>query len=787
MTIPVRRHGGAALVLLGVLLLAQSAAAKDTPALVRKVEDLLVDVRAALAVHESRVERVTAQHGVGGDRTASRLYRLQSRINDGLVFYQLGEHERASILLMDVVQDPRNKDYEGYKDALFYLAEALYQLDNPIGASGFYLMVLDRGFRQYEKDSLLRLIEISSKLHQHEHLDRFMKRLNAMPDALSDSMVRYVYAKSLFVRSKRAEARAQFERVDSTSPYYLRARYFLGTLAVLDGDLEQAAARFSEVAGAKGETPENVNTVELAHLAMGRLRLEQEQYDQAIDEYQHIPRDSVNFDLALHEVAWTFIKHGDHEQALRSIDILLLAAPESPLAPEAMLLRANLHLRLGQHDDAEAAFREVVERFGPVRTELESLIREHSDPEAYFHELIGRDPKHFDVEVRLPPLAAKWVEADDQVASALRPARELQVAKADVTQAATLIARLEDALAADNRIEIFPELAEAWASMLETETALIVVKQRLVDAERQVIGEAASSSEQREFTQLHDHRAGLEKRFMALPHTAQGVAQREARIQREMEALQMQAFRLGLVLDSLRAQLVAMKKWIADTSQSSVERPPGAGERRVREAVAAQEAEIAGLESELVGLRRTIERAQTGVGIGDPVTAEEARLKQRYDETIGKEARLLQGLRPRLSADGRRLLAALDTERARIRGMEERIRKFFLHVQRTVDDKVRSFQQQLETEKKLMTRYERQAEGFRSMSEGLAGRIAHQSLRKVRDQFRGLVLQADVGIIDVAWALKERQTAEYQAKVRERKAELQTLEQEFNPVLEAKP
>ncbi len=783
----VRRHGGTALVLLVGLFAAQVAAAKTSPALVRKVEDVLGEVRSALAVHESQVERVTSQHGTGGVRSAPELYRLQSRINDGLVFHQLGEHERASILLMDVVQDPRNKDYAGYKDALFYLAESLYQLDNPIGASGFYLMVLDRGFKQYEKDALLRLIEISSHLHQHEHLDRFMRRLNAMPDALSDSMVRYVYAKSLFARSMRAKARAQFGRVDSTSPYYLRARYFLGTLAVLDKDLDGAAAYFGEVATGKPAAPQDGKTVELAHLALGRIRLEQGKYDEAIDEYQHIPRDTKNFDLALHEVAWTFIKHGDHEQALRSIDILLLAAPESPLAPEAMLLRGNLHLRLGQHDEAEAAFREVVERFGPVRTELDGLIREHSDPEAYFHELIGRDPRQFDVQVRLPKLAARWVKSDERVEEALRPARELELAKDEVAQAAALIARLEDALAADNRIEIFPALAEAWATMLETENALLVIKQRLVDAERDLIGEAASEAEEREFSQLHEQRGGLEKRFQALPQTAQDLARRETRIQREMETLQMRSFRLGLVLDSLRAQLVAMKKWISDTSESGPGRPARPGERRVREAVVAQEAEIAGLESELVGLRRAIERASTGVGIGDSVTAEEARLKRRYDSTIGKETRLLQRLRPRLSSDGQRLLGELDKERTRIRGLEERIRKFFLHAQRSVDEKVRSFRAQLETEKKLMARYGRQAEGFRSMSEGLAGRIAHQSLRKVRDQFRALVLQADVGIIDVAWALKEKQTARYRAKVRERKAELQTLEQEFHPVLEAKP
>ncbi len=769
----------------GSLALGRDTLAKAPPG--PTLAETLSSMRQDVEVHRARVQRLVQQHASPRAESASTVYRLQSRINDGLVFHQLRDFDKAAILLMEVVQDDANQAYPGYKDALFYLAESLYQLDNPIGAGNFYLMVLQRGYQQYRKDSLLRLVEISSRLRQHESLERYVAQLNSMPEALADPQIRYVYAKSLYARERYDAALREFERIPAGSEYFARARYFMGTLQVMAGQLEPAAAYFQQVIQVQGDAPELRESRELAYLALARIRLEGGVFDQAIDAYQHIPRDSKHFEQALFEVSWAFIKAGQFDSALRSLDILLLAAPESPLAPEASLLKGNLQLRLAKHDDAEGSFEDIVSRFGPVRDELDAVMRRHRDPEAYFRQLVGEDgSRHFDVQVALPPLASRWLAEDERVTEALRPVRDLDGATEEIREAEALVARLEEALMADNRIEVFPELNEAWRSIQETENALILTKQRLVGLERDLLGPASSEQERGELTRIEEQRLTLEREYMALPRTSQDAANREARVERSLEDLEMKAFQLGIILDALRAQLVAMQKWIQDTAGRSDRPTAQIGETRVRQSVEEQQAEVLRHEADLRALRLEITRQRGAVGTGDAVQANEGAVARRYDGTLAEQARLMQRLRSRLAPEAQRDLAEADRLRADIASIEEQIRGFYATVQRRVDSEVRSLKAQVEAEKRLVGRYGRQAEGFRGMGETLAGQVAFQSLRDVDGQFRDLVLKAEVGILDVAWAQKEEKSRRYRELVRERKAELQALEQDFRPVLEDK-
>ena len=90
------------------------------------------------------------------------------------------------------------------------------------------------------------------------------------------------------------------------------------------------------------------------------------------------------------EQAWTFIKAKEWQKAYRALDLLLLASPETPDAPELRLTMGNLNLRMSNFFLASDAFGKVRDEFEPVYRQLQQvLVKAQADP-SYFDALIGK-------------------------------------------------------------------------------------------------------------------------------------------------------------------------------------------------------------------------------------------------------------------------------------------------------------------------------------------------------------------------------------------------------------
>ena len=56
---------------------------------------------------------------------------------------------------------------------------------------------------------------------------------------------------------------------------------------------------------------------------------------QAAEAYNHVERSSAEFSTMLYELAWVYVRMGDAERALRSLEVLSVADPNSPYSPTA--------------------------------------------------------------------------------------------------------------------------------------------------------------------------------------------------------------------------------------------------------------------------------------------------------------------------------------------------------------------------------------------------------------------------------------------------------------------
>ena len=69
-------------------------------------------------------------------------------------------------------------------------------------------------------------------------------------------------------------------------------------------------------------------------------------------------------------------------------------------------------------------------------------------------------------------------------------------------------------------------------------------------------------------------------------------------------------------------------------------------------------------------------------------------------------------------------------------------------------------------------------------SQSLGGGLAQAMFTKVADRFYDLVVKSDVGIIDVAWGLKDQKTKAVTRLTTQKNLEIKALDEDFKKLLE---
>ncbi|HVR62808.1 MAG TPA: tetratricopeptide repeat protein, partial [Polyangia bacterium] len=329
------------------------------------------------------------------------------RVLDAQVLFSLKNYEEAATILLDVVEKYPNS--RAHDDALFLLGESLYQGHDDYAARRYFEAFVGKntGSRQ-EQDALQRLVEISLRIDDYEHVDAYLQRLQNIPPQNLQPSVPYVRGKYLYSRGRSDEALAMFASIQPSNPYYFQARYFIGTIQVKQGDLATASITYDSILKLQPADEGAKEIQDLSRLAIGRILYERSQFDRAVDIYGSIQRQSKYFTAALEEQAWTYIKAKDWTKAWRALDLLLLNYPESPDGPDKRLLQGNLQLRLGDFPKAQNAFLVVRDEIEPVHRQLQAVLAKSQSDPAFFDALVGKSLDKFDISVFVPPAATKW-------------------------------------------------------------------------------------------------------------------------------------------------------------------------------------------------------------------------------------------------------------------------------------------------------------------------------------------------------------------------------------------
>ena len=711
---------------------------------------------------------------------------VEERLTDGELFYRLQDYIRASIIFTDIVDNyPRHR---AYPDALFLLADSLFRAGDHLGARTRFREIIAHSqevqFRPYVQRALGRLIEIAIHTRDFDGVDEVFQQLSRLPPAEIEAATTYFRAKYLYNRAvptdevlrdaaastsahvdlaQLDQAREAFEAVAEGSPYYPQARYFVGVIYTVREQYPQAIEAFARVLRSEATTPEHQEVAELSHLALGRLYYETDQLEQAIEAYQAIPRTSQHFDVALYEIAWVYIRMGDSTRAERALEVLAVAAPDSPFIPDGKLLRGNLLLRNGRYDEAEQVFREVAREFGPVRRELDEMLATHdADPQGYFRQLVRDNMETFDANAFLPPLAQRWASMEGDMDRALAVLSDLATARRLVTETAQLVDRLTAALSQPNRVAIFADLRR----QRERSTSM---RNRITDLRRQLLAldtrSAGSSSS--ELTEIRARRREIERFIGEMPTSDEEFEAMDEAVLSRYRRLERELARMEVELMGMEARITAMSRFLDDTR----EQRDDSAESAIRSELANHRASVDAYREQIQQFRIELEAARLQVGVGDDRYQRHERLRTEYEQLVSRERELGGGSSPEIEGLFRRMDA-----------VERVLDRRDADIDRVVDQRTAEIRRQVDEESAHIEGYRTALTELETEAEDVVGAVTYHNFRQVQHRFYDLVLRSDVGRIDVSWAQREEHRMRVEMLTRERTREIRALDDEFREI-----
>jgi len=710
---------------------------------------------------------------------------VEERLTDGELYLRLEDYLRAAILFTDIVD--HYPTHRAYPEALYLLGESLYLAGDYLGARKRFARVIERGneaaFAPYLQPSLSRLIQIAIHTRDYEDIDGYFARLEAIPSASLTVTTAYYRAKYLYARAvpvdevrkasknatvpgideKRLElARKGFVAIPTGSDFSLRAKYFVATIHILRSEYFDAIAALS---GILGQTPTNdseAEVMDLAYLGLGRLYFETDQLQQAVEAYRAVPQTSPQYDHALYELAWCYIRLGDAVQAERALEVLSVASPDSPLNADGMVLRGDLLARVGRYEEAEVVFEEVLTTFGPIRDELEDLRIQHPDLHAYFREVVRENLDDFDIDDFLPAEAQRWIDLEADHERALNVLSDLSESTEMIEETEELAERITAVLAAPNRVAVFSDLRRQRERVTALRNRVALVRAALIEGEAQKLGNGGM-----QVKRARNERRQRQADLGPLPTGTEDFIDRDLEMIEQFREAEGDLTALRVEMLGLEARIVASRSSLPALDPAKVD------PKQLEADLARHEADIRRYEEELTAIRRQLEVGRLHVGVGDKRYRADDRYRDAFADAVSRERRVAGSGGP-----------AYDAAFSRLAAVEQRLDTRDAEIVTAVERRAAEMMVVVREESANLDRYRVALRGLEGETVDVVGAITYLNFNRIHQRFFDLVLRADVGKIDVAWARREEHRIRIDALTRERAREIQALDDEYRDVME---
>ena len=713
-------------------------------------------------------------------------HSVQRRLMDAMLLYEFKSYDKAVVLFAELVRIPEFKSNRDYWQVVFYLAESLYKLGNRNSAATYFGSIVDGNVPALAQPALGYLLDIAMSTRNFALLNRYYRVLDAIPAAQRSSALVYEYGKALYFQGGLDDAAVEFSRLQPGDPYRARAQYYVGVIRSRKGDFANALSAFrGALEAAKGSDADEDRAVrDMANLGLGRLLEETGQFLDAVNAYQEIPRYSPQYETSLYEMTWAYIKMNKFDRALRTLDTLILVVEDDALRIQANILRGRLSIFLKRFDEADDAYHNVVEQFTPLKNELLAFMASRENVANFFKWLMAAQN-----ESQPRPLsdrALQWMQTDEKMTQMLAVFTDIREQKREVDEFERLIVRLRARLNSDSAIEIYPNLSDAWYAVAEVENRLIRSNGAVLNAERSLVSSSLAADDKARLAPIWKQREDLEKRFFAVPLSASDYAARRSAVTRAFDRLDAD---LTLVEQSLQEELRdadIMYQWAVRDATGTDGKPKSIGdlEKQRLTAIGAERGRLGELSQAVRDARENLEVQRVVAGAGDEVMKGEAELKKQLLAVQATEAAIYAGRKASLAGAAVEAQGRAEELHRRIGRKIERLGGVQAVLLQRTREKVAETRREVDTEETEVRAFKDRLSKTESQTLGVTEQVGSALFSLARDQIRETVLEADLGLIDIAWQKKQDVTGEIQNLNEARSAQLKQIDENLKGSLE---
>ena len=705
-----------------------------------------------------------------------------TKIADAQLRYRISDWDAASILLAQVVDEPRYAASAGLRDAKYMLADSLFHLRNFDLAKKHFrdLVALKDG--NYALKSARRLLEMAYVDGDYSDLDAMFSEFAREDMGNFGPDIAYMRGKAQYGQGNYEAALASFSGVQGAGILDQRAAYFAAVTRARLGQLDESRQAFEAIiqqfAKKKGEAEREL--LNLSRLGRARIFYEQQQFGVAIDAYGEVDPNSPQYKASLYEQAWCFQREGRSREAILSLQRLQIYANNDAelryYLPEAGLLIGDFQLREGRYQEATASFARVIRSERPDVAGVDQILASQSDPATFLKLLMNEVDGRFE----LPAFAQPFFVQDKQLKHALEISNDISQAAASVTESELALAELDTGINSRSRVNIFPEMRDGWARGIELEMDSLQLLIGSIDAERQALSPRLPTEAVAELDRLRADREALETSYRAQPRSFAEMTQRQEVSVKQIRALSVDLFAIKQDLEASVRELKDLRETIADNQRLGRIAPGLAAQQRAKLEETAND--LNRRLDTVIALQRDIAARSVEVGVADDVSASERQLRVRFRDLLHREAELLARYRS-LDAGSAALFAQADAIRANVDSSQQALDSYFSDIERAVDTKLSDLRVVLSEESARMAGLRSTLETLRADGARMTGSVAQASFGRVRDRLNGIMMRANIGVLDVAWQQKEELTKEIGELVRKRQDALNVIDADFEEIL----
>ncbi len=713
----------------------------------------------------------------------------QKRYEDAVFSALMGDTERAALEFDVLIRSGAISSETVRTDAEWYLGETLFELENYATSQEAYLHIVSQGENHpFFAGAVRRLLELYGITGDSEAFYDLYNKYIATRRVSSTPLINYTVAKSLYRQGDWARAKSLFLECCEGSDHQAQAHYFVGTILVLQENLEDAAMEFRHVTESPVTNAEVREVVDLANLAYGRVQYELGNYKEATDAYLEVGRDSRYFADQLYELVWTFIKQGEtaethndrlaaYEEAIRAVEIFLLAFPEHRYAAQLKVVRGHLHMKQERYENANAAYERVVTEYSPIRDLVAAVAVSREQPRLFFERLAEEDALDRLDREGLPPFAAEMLYNREDLSAIVGMRRELDSQRRELDASAEIAEELDAAFSSG--VSTLGAFQNAYETLKWMRVDQVTLMSDLMALEEDYLLANTTGS-----TQTHV-RAIQQERMLVTDVAAEDQRDDLATVEREqvqadqVRAVQSQAF----LVEQLARELLTEAEATTEYLDSGQHRVDPADVRNLHEELDKVQNQLRDAIAQLrpIQSEATLRRI---VGIqGEPAGAEVAGIDQSVKDNFSSVRRQLGQYRSKVTTPGAYdLFSRVDVLWTDIDGVAARIDDIATLLTRVEQEEIVRLEQEFIREANSLSRLEAGIASVWNETSELGVDATRAGFDDLTDFFNDSVMKADMGIVDVYWLRKVEVSDRIEQLNEERVELMKELDRRFDAI-----